>query len=91
MVSELEKYAGPFEGLSFIRFINCGHCGTRCSHTEIEFGKNCMRIKKLYPTLPGWPTSPYGKFSSYLGRIPAKSSQTSHRWVTHFLSENTIF
>ena len=43
--------------------------------------------RKLYPTLPSWLTCAcsYGKFSSLLGGIPAKSSEIPRRWVGSFL------
>ena len=48
----------------------------------------CDNLKrKLYPTLPGWPTCTYsyGKFSFHLGGIPAKSSEVPLRWASSLL------
>ena len=41
----------------------------------------------FYPAVPGWPTCAcsYGKFSSRLGEISAKSSEISPRWAGSLL------
>ena len=64
---------------TYIRFYLSG--STRHSHFEIEFGKNSKTYACVFSTLPGWPTctSSYGKFSSHLGGISVKSSETPPR------------
>ena len=68
-------------GCLLLIFFSCVHDGIRSSHVKIESGKNSKtkyihaHYRKLYPTLPGWPTHAcsYEKYSSHLGGILEKS------------------
>ena len=52
-----------------------------------------MCIKEVYLTLLGWLicVCSYGKFSSHLGEIPGKSSETHLGALAHFSYECTTF
>ena len=53
----------------------------KAKQNEAKVKQNKADKRKLYPTLPGWPTCAclYGKFSFCLGGIPAKSSEITPR------------
>ena len=83
----------------FYYFLSCGHSGICNSHVEIKSGKNCKtkykhaHYRKLYPTLPGWPTQvcSYEKYSSHLGGILEKNQFRSPKTGLLTSHMNTCF
>ena len=64
----------------------------KCSYIiYLTSEKNKLNKRKLYPTLPGWSTCVYGKFSSHLSGIRQKQVRSLLGGLAHFSYEHIIF